>query len=397
MSLIRTTGSLAAETRFGLYLVGGVVRDILLGRDNFDLDLVVEGDAPELARSLAESIGAKVLVHRRFRTAKLHYDGLSIDLSTARSETYARPGALPTVCPGSISDDLQRRDFTINAMAINLDPDDFGELVDPFAGEEDLRQKLIRILHWKSFVDDATRMLRAIRYEQRFGFWLEESTERLLRRHLSMLGRISADRIRHEVELMLKEDCPENPLLRADDLGLLQEVHSSLKGNGWLNEKYQQARSASAATPTLYFALLVYRFSHEEMEDFIARLRIPGKTANALRDTIRLKENLPSLDGSEQLPSSIYRVLQGYSPTSILACAIASDSARVQRQLHLYLNSLRYVRTSLDGEALQQMGIQPGRRLGEILRILHDARLDGSVETREEEVQLVRFRLGQGD
>lgn len=397
MSLIRTTGSLAAETRFGLYLVGGVVRDILLGRDNFDLDLVVEGDAPELARSLAESISAKVLVHRRFRTAKLHYDGLSIDLSTARSETYAHPGALPTVCPGSISDDLQRRDFTINAMAINLDPDNFGELVDPFSGEEDLSHKLIRILHRKSFVDDATRMLRAIRYEQRFGFRLEESTERLLRQNLSMLGTISADRIRHELELMLKEDCPENPLLRADDLGLLQEVHSSLKGNGWLKEKYQQARPAPTTTPTLYFALLAYRFSHAEMEDFIARLRIPGKTASALRDMIRLKENLPSLDGSEQLPSSIYRLLQGYSHTSILACAIASDSATVQRRIHLYLNRLRYVRTSLDGEALQQMGIQPGRRLGEMLRILHDARLDGSVKTREEEVQLVRLRLGQGD
>lgn len=397
MSLIRTTGSLAAETRFGLYLVGGVVRDILLGRDNFDLDLVVEGDAPELARSLAESISAKVLVHRRFRTANLQYDGLSIDLSTARSETYAHPGALPTVCPGSISDDLLRRDFTINAMAINLNPEDFGELVDPFAGEGDLSHKLIRILHQKSFVDDATRMLRAIRYEQRFNFHLEESTERLLRQNLSMLGTISADRIRHELELMLKEDCPENPLLRADGLGLLQEVHSSLKGNGWLKQKYQEARSALTATPTLYFALLVYRFSHEEIEDFIARMRIPGKTANALRDTIRLKENLPFLGGSEQLPSSIYRLLQGYSPTSILACAIASDSATVQQRLHLYLNSLRYVRTSLDGEALQQMGIQPGRRLGEMLRILHDARLDGRVKTRGEEVQLVRLRLGQGD
>ena len=397
MSLIRTTGSLAAETRLGLYLVGGVVRDILLGRDNFDLDLVVEGDAPELARSLAESISAKVLVHRRFRTAKLQYDGLSIDLSTARSETYAHPGALPTVCPGSISDDLLRRDFTINAMAINLNPDDFGELVDPFAGEEDLSHKLIRVLHQKSFVDDPTRMLRAIRYEQRFGFHLEESTERLLRQNLSMLGTISADRIRHELELMLKEDCPENPLLRADELGLLQEVHSSLKGNGWLKEKYQQARSAVTTTPTLYFALFVYRFSHEEIEDFIARLRIPGKTANALRDTIRLKENLPSLGGSEQLPSSIYRLLQGYSPTSILASAIASDSATVRQRLHLYLNILRYVRTSLDGEALRQMGIQPGRRLGEMLRILHDARLDGRVKTREEEVDLVRLRLGQGD
>jgi tRNA nucleotidyltransferase (CCA-adding enzyme) len=380
LNLIRITGTLAAELRFGLYLVGGVVRDILLGRDNLDLDLVVEGDAPELARSLAERISAKVLVHRRFRTAKLQYEGLSIDLTTARSEAYAHPGALPTVCPGAIRDDLLRRDFTINAMAIHLDPETFGDLVDPFSGEADLRQKLIRILHQKSFVDDATRMLRAIRYEQRFGFQLEKSTELLLRQNLSMLGTISGDRIRHELELILKEDCPEDPLERAEKLGLLQRVHPSLKGNGWLRNKYQQARSVSTPPLTLHFALLTYRFSNEEIEDFIARLRIPGKTASAIRDTSRLKENLPSLGVSELLPSSIHRLLQGYSPASILACAIASDTVIVRQRLHLYLNKLRYVKTSLDGEALQQMGIPPGPHLGEMLRTLHESRLDAKGE-----------------
>ncbi len=397
LNLIRITGTLAAELRFGLYLVGGAVRDILLGRANFDLDLVVEGDAPELARSLAERISAKVLVHRRFRTAKLQYEGLSLDLTTARSEAYAHPGALPTVCPGSIRDDLLRRDFTINAMAIHLDPENFGDLVDPFSGEADLRQKLIRILHQKSFVDDATRMLRAIRYEQRFGFQLEKSTELLLRQNLSMLGTISGDRIRHELELILKEDCPEDPLERAAELGLLQRVHPSLKGNGWLRNKYQQARSVSTPPLTLHFALLTYRFSNEEMEAFIARLRIPGKTASVIRDTSRLKEKLPSLGVSELLPSSIHRLLQGYSPTSVLACAIASDPVIVRQRLHLYLNKLRYVKTSLDGEALQQMGIPPGPHLGEMLRTLHESRLDGRVKTKEEEIQFVRLRLAKGE
>ena len=397
LSLIRITGTLAAELRFGLYLVGGVVRDILLGRDNLDLDLVVEGDAPELARSLAERISAKVLVHRRFRTANLQYEGLSIDLTTARSEAYAHPGALPTVCPGSIRDDLLRRDFTINAMAIHLDPENFGDLVDPFSGEADLRQKLIRILHQKSFVDDATRMLRAIRYEQRFGFQLEKSTELLLRQNLSMLGTISGDRIRHELELILKEYRPEDPLERAAELGLLQRVHPSLKGNGWLRNKYQQARLVSTPPLTLHFALLTYRFSNEEIEDFIARLRIPGKTASVIRDTSRLKEKLPSLGVSELLPSSIYHLLQGYSPTSVLACAIASDPVIVRQRLHLYLNKLRYVKTSLDGEALQQMGMRPGPHLGEMLRTLHEARLDGRVKAKEEEIQFVRLRPAKGE
>jgi tRNA nucleotidyltransferase (CCA-adding enzyme) len=398
LNLIRITGTLAAELRFGLYLVGGVVRDILLGRDNLDLDLVVEGDAPELARSLAERISAKVLVHRRFRTANLQYEGLSIDLTTARSEAYAHPGALPTVCPGSIRDDLLRRDFTINAMAIHLDPENFGDLVDPFSGEADLRQKLIRILHQKSFVDDATRMLRAIRYEQRFGFQLEKSTELLLHQNLSMLDTISGDRIRHELELILKEESPEKPLGRAGELGLLDKVHPSLKGNGWLKDRFQQARSIAHPTPpALYFALLTYPLSQEKAEDFVVRLKMPGLTAKAIRDTLHLKSNLPSLASPKLSPSAAYRLLQDYSPTSILACAIASDTVIVRQRLHLYLNKLRYVKTSLDGEALQQMGIPPGPHLGEMLRTLHEARLDGKVKTKEEEIQFVRLRLAKGE
>jgi tRNA nucleotidyltransferase (CCA-adding enzyme) len=395
LDLIRAAGELARE--LGLYLVGGVVRDLLLGRATFDLDLVVEGDAPKLANLLAQRKGGQIVVHRRFGTAKFRCQDLSIDLATARAETYAHPGALPTVRPGSINDDLLRRDFTINAMAIHLDPDNFGKLVDPFGGEKDLGHKLVRILHEKSFVDDATRMLRAIRYEQRFDFQLETTTAQLLRRDLAMLHTISGDRIRHELELIFKEEHPEKPLQRAAELGLLQEIHPSLKGDGWLRGKFQQARSITYPTPLgLYFSLLVYHLSQEEGEDFITRLRIPGATARAVRDTLRLKENLLPLTSPELSPSAIYRLLQDYSPTSILTCAIASESALIMERLHLYLNKLRYVKTSLNGRTLQQMGISPGPRLGEILRQLHDAKLDQRVKTRAEEMELVRLWLPQG-
>jgi len=282
-------------------------------------------------------------------------------------------------------------------MAIHLDPNNFGKLVDPFGGEKDLGHKLIRILHEKSFVDDATRMLRAIRYEQRFNFQLETTTEQLLRRDLSMLQTISGDRVRHELELIFKEEQPEKPLQRAGELGLLQEIHPSLKGDGWLKEKFRQARSITYPPPLgLYFSLLVYHLSQKEGEDFIARLRIPGVTARAIRDTLRLKENLLPLTSPELSPSAIYRLLQDYSPTSILACAVASDSTLLRQRLHLYLNKLRYIKTSLNGKALQQMGLSPGPRLGEILRQLHHAKLDQKVKTREEEVQLVRLWLSQG-
>jgi len=405
LNLIRVAGELASELGLGLYLVGGAVRDLLLGRANFDLDLVVEGDAPKLASLLAQRIGGQVVTHHRFGTAKFSSQNVSIDLATARAETYPHPGALPVVQPSSIKSDLSRRDFTINAMAIHLDLDNFAKLVDPFGGEKDLADKLVRVLHEKSFTDDATRILRAIRYEQRFdfryeqrfGFRLEPNTEHLLRRHLSMLHTISGDRIRHELELILKEESPEKQLCRAAELGVLEKIHPSLKGNGWITERFQQARSITYPTPLgLYFSLLVYHFSQEEGEDLVVRLRIPRATARVMQDTLRLKEALVSLGIPEISPSTIYRLLRDYSPTSVLACSIASDSPLISHRLRLYLNKLRYVRTSLNGTALQEMGVPPGPQLGEILSGLHEAKLDRKVKTREEEMDLVRLWLSQG-
>ncbi len=246
LALIQKAGALAAERRLGIYLVGGVVRDILLGRANSDLDLVVEGDAIKLAESLAGELGGRLVVHRRFGTAKIRTRNLTIDLAMARAETYARPGALPTVRPGSIQDDLARRDFTVNAMALRLDPDSFGKLVDPFDGQKDLENKLIRVLHDRSFIDDATRMLRAVRYEQRFGFRLEASTEKLLRQNVAMLRTISGDRIRHELELILKEERPEKALTGPESWACWSKSIRPSKGDGWLEKMFEKAREAAS-------------------------------------------------------------------------------------------------------------------------------------------------------
>jgi len=276
-------------------------------------------------------------------------------------------------------------------MAIHLDQDNFGKLIDPCGGENDIEKKLIRILHEKSFTDDATRVLRSIRYEQRFDFQLEANTETLLHRDLAMLKTISGDRIRHELELILKEDLPEKMLQRAGELGVLKEIHPSLHGNGLLKEVFQQARSTTRSPAiALYFSLMLYYFSHEEGEDFIARLRLPRSIARAIRDTLDLKENIFFLSTAQLSPSDIYELLESHHPLSILANAIYSDSVLQRKRLYLYLNKLRFVKTALDGEALQQIGIPPGPRMGEILRELHEARLDQRVKSREEEEKLVR-------
>jgi len=390
LELVKDISGQAAKQGKRVYLVGGVVRDLLLGYPNFDLDLVVEGDAVKLAQRVAETSRAKLLAHHRFGTAKLRYENFTLDLATARKETYAKPGALPTVTPGTLKDDLVRRDFSINAMAISLAANDYGELVDPYQGKSDLEHRLIRILHSESFSDDATRILRGVRYEQRLGFEFEAQTVQLLKRDISMLDTISGDRIRHELELIFKEKQPDLVIKRLGELGVLPIISPFLKGDGWIAEKFDRARRLKKPTqlPSLYFCLLIYSFSKTGIEQFLARLNISAKLSRAMRDTLRLKTNLPLLDKPSLKPSEIYYLLREYEPAAIQANAIASDSSMVHHYLQLFLTELRYVRTSLNGEELKRLGISAGPEMGKALQVLHKAKLDGEVSTKADEKKL---------
>jgi len=391
LALIIISGQEAAQLGQELYMVGGVVRDLFLGRANFDYDLVVEGNAIDLARKLAKNSRAKLTVHTRFGTSKLIYPEFSLDLATARSEIYSRPGALPTVKPGNLKDDLIRRDFSINAMALHLNPQRFGELIDLYQGRNDLEHQLIRILHPKSFIDDATRILRAIRYEQRLGFKLEAETEKLLRHDMSMLNTISGDRIRHELELILKEYEPERALRRAEALGVLSQLNPSLKGNGLLAKTFVAARQIGKRTSlsTLYLCLLIYNLNEKENEEFTSHLNFSKNSVQAMRQTLQLKAQLHNLESPGLKPSDVYRLLHGYSALAIQANALASESPIAHQYLNLYLNKLRYVKPLLNGEDLKKMGIPPGPNIGEILSILLKTRLDGEVRTRKDEEKLV--------
>ncbi|HEX75564.1 MAG TPA: CCA tRNA nucleotidyltransferase [Dehalococcoidia bacterium] len=391
LKLVKDAGEKANELGQELYLVGGVIRDLLLGRANFDLDLVVEGNAIRLAQELAKGNQAKLIIHSRFGTAKINYANFSLDVATARRESYSQPGALPDVQPGAITDDLCRRDFSINAMALCLTPQRFGELIDLYHGKDDLDHRLIRILHPNSFIDDATRILRALRYEQRLGFELEARTAELLQRDAAMLDTVSGDRIRHELELILKENHPEQVLKRAEELGVINKLHSSFKSNGWLTERFEKVRQISKQTIPypLYLCLLIYSLTNEENERFLSRLNFPKRPAQAMRHTLQLKTQLHSLAKPQLKPSDIYQSLHSYAPQAIQANALASESTIVSQHLQLYLAKLRYVKPLLNGEDLKRMGVPSGPRLGEILNVLHEARLNGEVRTRKEEERLV--------
>lgn len=392
LALVKSINGQAVERGERVYLVGGVVRDMFLGYPNFDLDLVVEGDAVKLAQQVAETSQAKLLAYHRFGTAKLRYENFTLDLATARKETYTRPGALPTVTPGTLKDDLIRRDFTINAMAISLGSNDYGNLTDPHQGKNDLEYRLIRILHPGSFSDDATRILRAVRYEQRLGFDIETQTARLLKRNIPMLDTISGGRIRHELELIFREKLPELALKRLGEMGVLSRISLSLKGDGCIAEKFDRVRRLNKPyqLPTLYFCLLIYSLSENEIEQFLARLNTSTTLSRIIRGTLRLKTNLPLLDKPAIKPSKIYYMLREYEPLAVQANAIATESPIVHQHLQLFLTKLRYVRISLNGGDLKRLGIPVGPEIGQVLRALHKAKLDGEIKTRAGEKKLAR-------
>jgi tRNA nucleotidyltransferase (CCA-adding enzyme) len=390
---IKMVGTAAEAHQQRLYLVGGVVRDLLLERVNIDIDMVVEGDAIKLAQSIAEPLYANLTIHTRFGTAKFKWAARSADFATARAESYARPGALPMVKPGTISDDLARRDFTINAMAIELNPRHFGDLIDPFGGRQDLKKKLIRVLHEKSFIDDATRIWRAIRYEQRLDFHIESITLLLIKRDVANLKTISGDRIRHELELVLKEELPEKVLHRADEIDLLQKLHPALKGDEWLAERYEKARELclpDVPRPELFLSLLCYRLIPADLEHFIKYLRLSKATAQILKDTLAIKNKARELEAPSLAPSAVYELLHGYHLIAYTANAIATDSPIATEYIELYLDVLRHVNPVLSGEDLKKLGVPRGPRIKEVLQKLREARLDGLIDSKKGEEEMVR-------
>jgi tRNA nucleotidyltransferase (CCA-adding enzyme) len=398
VNLMWVAGEMANSRGEKLYLVGGVVRDLLLGQANFDLDLVVEGSAIELAQQLKGINKSKIATHPRFNTARLLWRGWNIDLASARTETYQKPGALPTVTPSSIEEDLSRRDFTINAMAIRLNPGDYGQLVDPHGGRDDLQAERIRILHEKSFTDDATRIWRALRYEQRLGFHLERNTQTLLQRDIARLETISADRIRYEIECIFKEKSPEKVLSRADELGVLAALHPSLKGDRGLAENFGKARreySPDAPPFDLYLGLLAYPLTTGEAEQLILCLNLPRLSAKSLRDAIAIKSKMRQLSTPGVSPGAIYKLLHDFSPTALEANLLATPSAVASQAIHLFLNRLKDIQVSLTGDDLIEMGIPAGPRIKEILELLHQAKLNGKINTRNDEEELVRIWLEQ--
>lgn len=396
---LRRAGETAHALGMGLYLVGGPVRDLLLGRPVLDLDLVVEGEAEALAQTLAEKEGGRVRARSPFLTVKVDLPLLgTLDLATARAEHYPHPGALPRVRPAPLREDLARRDFTVHAMAVDLAPSAFGRLVDPFDGEGDLRRGLIRVLHDRSFADDATRILRAVRYEQRLGFHLEPRTLRLLEEGLPYLDTLSPDRVRHELERTLYEPFPEKALDRMEGLGVLRALHPALCWTAELGEAVAHARREGVRLdPLLFLALLAARLTLPEVEGVQRRLNLPARWARLVRDASALRGLLDALEREGLRPSEAVRLLKAYDERAVQAWALLARGRPAGRVLARYLEEWRRVRPPLRGDELIGLGVPPGPRVGRLLDALHAAVLDGQVRGRAEAEAWVRRRLAEGE
>jgi tRNA nucleotidyltransferase (CCA-adding enzyme) len=400
-TLLEEAGQLADRLDLPLYVVGGCVRDLLLGIENLDLDLVVEGDGIAFARKLAAEQSARVTVHERFGTAVvLLPGGLKLDVATARTEYYEYPTALPTVEQSSIKKDLYRRDFTINALAVRLNGRGFGSLLDLYGGQRDLKNRTIRVLHSLSFVEDPTRVFRAVRFETRFGFHLGKDTLALVKAAVKMalFQKLSGHRLLEELKALCSEREPKSGLKRLADLDLLRFIHPKLAWTPRLEKLLFAVEETLDWYRLLYLdrkldAWLVYMMAiaavlpDRGVADLLKRFPFSEREATTLKAMrggahrlLRQLSKQPPLK-----PSGVCRLLEGVQDEALVAIMAQSQSDRVKRLLSAYLTAWRQAKPRLTGKALQSMGIEPGPIYSRVLTQLRDAHLDGLVKTEAEE------------
>ncbi len=408
LELLKTAGKLAQDMNYEVLAVGGFVRDILLGSPNLDLDLVVEGDGILFANKLAKNFNARIKSHHKFRTAVVIFpDGSRVDVATARLEYYESPAALPTVELSSIKMDLYRRDFTINALAVNLTPGKFGNLADFFGAQRDIKDRTIRVLHSLSFVEDPTRVMRAIRFEQRYDFKIGGQTKRLIKNalHLNLFSRLSGARIFHELQLFINEEHPAKCLIRLAEMNILSAIHPMLELNPkrrktleeldkvhtWYNLLYLE----SDMIPwRLYFLGLTLNINRNDTKSILQRLSLTTKDT---RDFLNMRELIGETLGKLMhfLPdqaklSTLCFQLEKLPVEGVLFLMARSRKEEIRKSISQYLARLRFQTLEIDGNDLIRMGITPGPIFSEIMHIVRAATIDGEIETREEQLELAR-------
>ena len=404
--ILQEAGRVAAEHDFRVYAVGGFIRDLVLRRPNLDIDLVVEGDGIVFAKEFAQSYDARVRSYKKFGTAVVIFpDGFKIDVATARLEYYEYPAALPTVELSSLKLDLYRRDFTINTLAVELNPGRFGQLIDYFGAQRDFKDKAIRVLHNYSFVEDPTRVLRAIRYEQRLSFRIMKHTSNLIENAVKMklLVELSGRRLTNELKLILSEENPIPAIKRMNEYSLLPFLHPDIQYGSSVERLLREIGSVLAWYDLsfikngcerwlVYLLALIDPLSPRGLEDFCTKMEFPPRLASLLVEgrekaiaVARGFYRQPELKSSE-----IYHLLEGLGTEWLLFIMAKTQQEETRRAISHYFRDLKELRPKLRGRDLKDMGITPGPVYRRILDQLLDGRLNGELSSREEEMKFVR-------
>jgi tRNA nucleotidyltransferase (CCA-adding enzyme) len=367
-------------------LVGGAVRDLLRGARHIDIDIAVEGDARSAARALADRLHGTLREHQRFGTATVSAEGLSFDLATTRTEVYSEPGALPTVFAATLADDLRRRDFAINAMAVALSRDDLGHLYDPCGGLADLRAGTVRILHSGSFLDDPTRLLRAVRYEARLGFAMDEDTERAARAAIAeeAMSTISGARVRDELMDLLAELDAPSAVERMRDLGLDRAMHPALDPDPELVASASLGAAAIGADRALAALAALCATAPEELDLWVAGLHLEARDRDAVSRAARVARRLAAQLASRDLTPSELRALVAGEPPEALALALAMGAPT--EPILRWVTELGAVRLEISGDDLIAGGVPQGPAIGRALEETLRRKLDGLVSGRDEEL-----------
>ncbi|MBS4023081.1 MAG: CBS domain-containing protein [Dethiobacter sp.] len=404
-SLLLLVGQTADREDVRVYAVGGFVRDLLLRIPNHDLDLVVEHEAIPFARKLNELLRGQLKEHEQFGTASIELpDGSNIDLVTSRQEFYSHPAALPEVEQSNLKNDLFRRDFTINTLACSLNIQHFGLLHDFFHGVGDLEKGLIRVLYNLSFVEDPLRVLRAIRFEQRFQFKIEETTLSLVENaaQTRVLEKVSKERLYEEITLALAEEKAPEILARYFELGLGETFFPGIRPTQSLIKRLYAAREmrqwslcnwkdAEPMPSVLYLAAVLYDLSYQEARHSCRRLRLSREEREKVLTVLESVPRLLTLFLSREEPSQsgIYRALASQPVETLLFLQIQSGDSRIWKKTSLYWEKLRHQQTLVNGNDLVELGYKPGPHFQQVLRAVHEARLNGEITNREEELALV--------
>lgn len=393
-------GTLCDNLDYEAYLVGGFVRDIILDIDNTDIDIVIVGDAIQVAKIIGNEYNAQIKIHKQFQTSSLAFDdGIKADFITARREEYKHSGSLPDVFASSIDDDLYRRDFTINSMAICLNKIQFGELIDPYGGQKDLQQGLIRVLYNMSFIDDPTRIFRAVRFEQRLGLQIEEHTLQYIKAAVGrdVLNNVSRERLTNEILLVLKEDKVSKILNRLLQLGIFNKLYVKLNIDEKIINLIDGVKSGhlSINKELVYFLILFSNLECIYLDEELKELALNKIYKKSISYFVSNKDNIISILNSDTLSNyEVYSALKSCNKEELVVLKNISNELAAEN-ISKFQN-IKNTKIEIDGSTLKDIGINPGPKIKVVLEKVFEAKVNGIIKTVDDEIRFAKELLKGG-